>query len=81
MDAEAFALARNVQLKQLVNSFPHAGVDTAQSKWISESIDDDSTTPSALLAFARQTADTNNRQALLFFNRTAPFHSDAFSIA
>jgi len=98
MDAEAFALARNVQLKQLVNSFPHAGVDTAQAKWILESIDDDSATPylaavilllktaapdavaaacsnmtdrAALLAFARHTADTNNRQALLFFNSNA----------
>ena len=99
MDAEAFALARNVQLTQLVKSFPHAGVDTAQAKWIFESIDDDSTTPylaavilllktaapdavaaacsnmtdrAALLAFAKHAADTNNSQALLFFNRTAP---------
>ena len=99
MDAEAFTLARNVQLRQLVNSFPHAGVDIAQAKGILESIDDDSTTPylaavilllrtaaqdavaaacsnmtdrAALLAFARHTADTNNRQALLFFNSNAP---------
>jgi hypothetical protein len=32
MDAEAFALARNVQLKQLADRFTQVGVDTAQAK-------------------------------------------------
>ena len=30
------------------------------------------TDPADLLAYARQTADTNNHQALLLFNKTAP---------
>ena len=98
MDAEAFALTRNVQLKQLVESVPRAGVDIAQANWILESLDEDSPTTylaavilllktavpeavaaacsymtdrAALLAFAKHAADTNNSQALLFFNRTA----------
>ena len=98
MDAEAFALTRNVQLKQLVESVPRAGVDIAQANWILESLVEDSPTPylaavilllktavpeavaaacshmtdrTALLAFARHAAETNNSQALLFFDRTA----------
>ena len=99
MDAEAFALTRNVQLKQLVESFPRAGFDTEQAKWILESLDEDSPTTylaavilllktaapdavaaacsymtdsAALLAFARHAANTNNSQAILISNRTAP---------
>ena len=98
MDAEAFALTRNVQLKQLVESVPRAGVDIAQANWILESLVEDSPAPylaavilllktavpeavaaacshmtdrTALLAFARHAAETNNSQALLFFDRTA----------
>jgi hypothetical protein len=99
MDAEAFALARNTQLKQLATSLPQVGVDTTQAKWISDSINEHSsmpylaavilllqtaaqdavtaacnstTSPADLLALAKQTADTNNQQALLIFNQTAP---------
>jgi len=98
MDAEAFALTRNIQLKQLDESFPRAGVDTEQAKWILESLNEDSpssylaavilllkaapdavaaacsnmTDSAALLAFARHAANTNNSQAILISNRTAP---------
>jgi hypothetical protein len=99
MDAEAFTLARNAQLKQLTTSLPQVGVDTAQANWIFESINEKSlmpylaavilllktaaqdavaaacsnmTAPADLFAFARQTADTNNHQALLFSNKIAP---------
>jgi hypothetical protein len=91
--------ARNVQLKQLATHFTQVGVDTTQSKWISDSINEHSsmpylaavilllpsaaqdavaaacnstTSPADLLALAKQTADTNNQQALLIFNQTAP---------
>jgi hypothetical protein len=40
MDAEAFALARNTQHRQLAIRFPQMGVDTTQAKWIVDSINE-----------------------------------------